>query len=319
LPFASIIVPTASRPHLLRRALAGVLVQSVDDWEVLVADDGESEGMDVARELGDPRIRALRSPGRGQVDARNAAIDAAHGDLVCWLDDDDWWDDREHLARLKEAADASDTRFFFRGGWIVHEENGRRDTFDFAATCRSLLHNNTVLTSSIAYPRRVHDTVGPLDRVVGGYCDWDFMVRLCRAGITPRKLAGLSVCYSVHGANVSADYDAPERRLGFDRFAAKHHLDIRIANHVTIRRMLADVPEGWTVVGDALEREFELESFPAAIEFVRRVGELAESENHHPDIDIRYRRVTLRWTTHDAGGITGRDRELAARSAELAG
>ena len=48
-------------------------------------------------------------------------------------------------------------------------------------------------------------------------------------------------------------------------------------------------------------------------------GELAEAENHHPDIRIDYKNVTLRWWTHTAGGITDRDRELAARSAELAG
>jgi 4a-hydroxytetrahydrobiopterin dehydratase len=76
--------------------------------------------------------------------------------------------------------------------------------------------------------------------------------------------------------------------------------------------------EGWTEVDDALERTFELDSFVEALAFVNRVGELAEAENHHPDIRIDYRRVTLRWWTHTAGGITDRDRELASRSAELA-
>jgi 4a-hydroxytetrahydrobiopterin dehydratase len=74
------------------------------------------------------------------------------------------------------------------------------------------------------------------------------------------------------------------------------------------------VPEGWREEDDALVREFELESFPAAIAFVERVAELAERENHHPDIDIRYRRVTLRWSTHSEGGVTDRDRDMAARS-----
>jgi 4a-hydroxytetrahydrobiopterin dehydratase len=74
------------------------------------------------------------------------------------------------------------------------------------------------------------------------------------------------------------------------------------------------VPAGWREEDDALVREFELESFPAAIEFVRRLAELAERENHHPDIDIRYRRVLVRWSTHSAGGITDRDRELAGRT-----
>jgi 4a-hydroxytetrahydrobiopterin dehydratase len=76
-------------------------------------------------------------------------------------------------------------------------------------------------------------------------------------------------------------------------------------------------PAGWNEVDGALEREFELPSFADAIAFVNRVAELAEAENHHPDIAISYKRVTLRWTTHSAGGITERDRELAARSAEL--
>ena len=69
---------------------------------------------------------------------------------------------------------------------------------------------------------------------------------------------------------------------------------------------------------DALERTLEFEGFRDAIGFVDRLADLAESENHHPDIAVSYKRVTLRWVTHSAGGITDRDRELAARSAELA-
>jgi 4a-hydroxytetrahydrobiopterin dehydratase len=76
--------------------------------------------------------------------------------------------------------------------------------------------------------------------------------------------------------------------------------------------------EGWNEVNRALERAFEFPSFPEAISFVNRVAELAEGENHHPDIAIHYRTVTLRWWTHTAGGVTDRDRELAARSAALA-
>ncbi len=75
--------------------------------------------------------------------------------------------------------------------------------------------------------------------------------------------------------------------------------------------------DAWEERDGALVREFELASFAAAIDFVDRLAELAESENHHPDIDIRYRRVTVRWTTHSAGGITERDRQLAERTADL--
>lgn len=76
-------------------------------------------------------------------------------------------------------------------------------------------------------------------------------------------------------------------------------------------------PGDWKESEGALERTFRFESFPAALAFVNRVGELAEQENHHPDIAVHYRDVTLRWWTHTAGGVTGRDRELAEKTGEL--
>ncbi len=76
-------------------------------------------------------------------------------------------------------------------------------------------------------------------------------------------------------------------------------------------------PDGWNEVDKALERTFELGDFREALAFVNKVGELAEAENHHPDIAIHYNKVTLRWWTHTAGGITDRDRELAAKTSEL--
>jgi 4a-hydroxytetrahydrobiopterin dehydratase len=77
------------------------------------------------------------------------------------------------------------------------------------------------------------------------------------------------------------------------------------------------LPPDWIDSQGALERTFEFPSFPDAIAFVGRVAALAEETNHHPDITISYRKVTLRWTTHSAGGITDRDSELATRTNEL--
>ncbi len=76
--------------------------------------------------------------------------------------------------------------------------------------------------------------------------------------------------------------------------------------------------DGWEEKDDALVREFEFASFSQAVEFVDRLAEAAEAENHHPDIDIRYRKVTVRWTTHSEGGITARDYAMAERTSALA-
>jgi 4a-hydroxytetrahydrobiopterin dehydratase len=80
---------------------------------------------------------------------------------------------------------------------------------------------------------------------------------------------------------------------------------------------MPEIPEGWSEVDNKLEREFKFDDFLQAVVFVNKVAELAQSENHHPDIEIHYDRVILRWWTHTAGGVTDRDRELAARSGAL--
>jgi 4a-hydroxytetrahydrobiopterin dehydratase len=67
----------------------------------------------------------------------------------------------------------------------------------------------------------------------------------------------------------------------------------------------------WQRDGDAIVRTAKLPSFPAAVEAVRAVAEIAEARNHHPDIDIRWRTVTFRCSTHSKGGITDLDIELA--------
>ena len=77
------------------------------------------------------------------------------------------------------------------------------------------------------------------------------------------------------------------------------------------------LPDGWSEADDKLEREFMFDDFRQAIAFVNGVAELAESENHHPDIEVHYNRVILRWWTHTAGGVTDLDRDLADRSSRL--
>jgi 4a-hydroxytetrahydrobiopterin dehydratase len=79
-----------------------------------------------------------------------------------------------------------------------------------------------------------------------------------------------------------------------------------------IRAALKTVPR-WKKTGSAIVRTFVFKDFPAAIRFVNAVARLAEKAWHHPDIDIRWNKVTLTLTTHDAGGLTQKDFALAAQ------
>lgn len=79
---------------------------------------------------------------------------------------------------------------------------------------------------------------------------------------------------------------------------------------IEARARSARVP-GWTLTRGVLRRTFTFAGFAGAMRFVNAVAVLAEDAGHHPDIDIRWNRVTLTLTTHDAGGLTARDFALA--------
>ena len=72
-----------------------------------------------------------------------------------------------------------------------------------------------------------------------------------------------------------------------------------------------EAQNGWNKDGNAIAKEYKFPNFRAAIVFLNRVAGLADDMNHHPDIDIRYDKVKLRLSSHDAGGVTDRDLKLA--------
>ncbi len=85
-----------------------------------------------------------------------------------------------------------------------------------------------------------------------------------------------------------------------------------VLSDAEIHRALEQLP-GWKQNGNAIERGFQFENFVKAMEFVNRIAEAAEALNHHPDILINYRKVTLTLVSHDSGGVTQRDIKMAGR------
>jgi len=84
-----------------------------------------------------------------------------------------------------------------------------------------------------------------------------------------------------------------------------------------IRAAVAALP-GWALEGAAIRRQYTLASFPDAIAFVTRLAFDAEAADHHPDILINYKRVTLTYTTHSEGGLTRKDFDGARKADQLA-
>ncbi len=84
-----------------------------------------------------------------------------------------------------------------------------------------------------------------------------------------------------------------------------------------IEQMLNDLPQ-WTEAGGVIQRTWQFKDFLHSMKFVNMVADLAESRQHHPDILVRYSKVTLSLSTHDAGGITKKDFRLAHEADAIA-
>jgi 4a-hydroxytetrahydrobiopterin dehydratase len=85
-----------------------------------------------------------------------------------------------------------------------------------------------------------------------------------------------------------------------------------------VQQALGKLP-GWQRSGIAIQRVFQFPDFKAAMVFVNKIADAAEQANHHPDIDIRYNKVTMALVSHDSGGVTQRDLRMAERINQVAG
>lgn len=90
----------------------------------------------------------------------------------------------------------------------------------------------------------------------------------------------------------------------------------RLLTEEEVERQLSDLPD-WHRRGDSLVASLEAPDFPTAIRLVDEVAVEAEELNHHPDIDIRWRKVTFTCSTHSDGGVTTKDIDLARRIDEI--
>jgi 4a-hydroxytetrahydrobiopterin dehydratase len=86
---------------------------------------------------------------------------------------------------------------------------------------------------------------------------------------------------------------------------------------IEIQRSLGALP-GWSRKGDTITKSYHFATFPDGISFIARVATVAETQQHHPDVDIRYTKVTFALSTHDSGGITAKDFTLATAIETLA-
>lgn len=186
MPAVSIVIPTHDRLALLMEAVDSVRTQTLDDWELIVADDGSADGSAEAVEaLEDARIRVLRLPRTGNVAAvRNAGIAAARGEWVAFLDSDDVWMPGKLAVQLA-AAQAAGVRWSYTS--LALMDDARRPVPFRAGGFRprsgrilpALLTMEAGATlSTLMVSRALLDEAGGFDETLAWRADLDLALRL---------------------------------------------------------------------------------------------------------------------------------------------
>lgn len=186
MPKVSVIIPTHNRPDLLTRAIRSVLVQTYQDFEVIVVDDGMKErAEDVVAKFGDPRIRYLKNESSlGGGGARNRGIVEARGEYIAFLDDDDEWLPEKLSVQMNVFEMApKDVGFCFSAvinvfhghEEVTHVEDGVFDFRDIA-----LRRFKGFLTSTLVVRKMVLNEVGRFDEFLPSHQESELIIRITR-------------------------------------------------------------------------------------------------------------------------------------------
>ncbi|MDX2031121.1 MAG: glycosyltransferase family A protein [Blastocatellia bacterium] len=236
-PEISVIIPTYNRARLLPRSLQSVLSQTCDRYEVIVADDGSSDGTDEVlaqwQERFGERMRTLRLEHAGVACARNAGLAASRGRWVAFLDSDDEWLPN-HLETTLAAFQRGPapglvvTDHYIQSDQLIRTrvELGEREE---EAVRRIILRKAVLLTTVVAIDRRVYEQLDGFDAALQGTEDWEYWVRIAIDFPVIHVPEATAIIHQ-HSENHSGNPEKAERQLAA---AARAISRQRIAKYCT--------------------------------------------------------------------------------------
>lgn len=260
-PFFSVILPTRNRPELFRRALDSVLRQSCRDIEIWVVNDGTSDELlphyQAMEADSDPRVnwyyQPQRSNGHGPSYSINTGAQAARGQYLCILDDDDSWEEVEHLARAREvlesAADTPDVyysnqRAYTADGLPVDKRLWLEGLVDKLPASSAGLHGThrvtpAFLLSSNGFPhlnctivrRELYLAIGGMDEGIRYECEVDLYLRTLAAA------QGI-----IYNPAIVARHNVPDNVAKTSVSTAVSHVQKRLSQIVVYQKNLARAP-----------------------------------------------------------------------------
>lgn len=206
----SVIVPVYNGAAYVRTAITSVLAQTDADLEVIVVDDGSTDGTaDVVRPIGDQRVRLVVRENGGPSAARNTGFAVARGEWVAVLDSDDWWAPEKLAAQLARAAERPAAALIYTSATVVDMtdrpiEYLRATADGEGRVLDTLLHRNLVVNSSVLVRAAVLRDVGGWDETLRCGEDWDLWLRIAALHPVTRVDAPLTF-YRCRAASQGSD------------------------------------------------------------------------------------------------------------------
>jgi glycosyltransferase involved in cell wall biosynthesis len=195
-PLISVIAPAYNAVSFYDSWMRSILAQNYPNLEIVLVDDGSTDGLAECAQARPPYLRYIRQDNRGPSAARNAGIAASTGELVAFLDMDDVWDPN-HLNRM--AASLADARHARIAQGLIrnfcHGEDGR------AYYCSRAYR--FINLGSAVFRRAVFDYCGVLEEKMRFGEDFDFFIRCWEQGMVKQNVDELSLYYHRHNANMT--------------------------------------------------------------------------------------------------------------------
>lgn len=201
-PAISVVMPAYRRPDKVRRAVASVLEQTFQDWELVIVDDASPDSLaDALDELArDRRVRVIRHrTNRGGSAARNTGILASSAKVIALLDSDDRWLPEKLAGDTAFIARQNGSHWFGFGQYWIDSINGRRESAPAPQRMPRLdeylfVQRGAMQTSSLLLPA-VHARRVLFDETLPRLQDWDFVLRLWLEGLDPRPIPVRATIY----------------------------------------------------------------------------------------------------------------------------
>jgi|GEM_PF-642571 glycosyltransferase involved in cell wall biosynthesis len=263
-PLISIIMPTKDRLPLLGRALDSVLAQTYSNWELIVVNDG-GESIHAVTADRDPcdRIRCIDfDRSQAQAVARNTALTAAKGEIICYLDDDDVYLPH-HLETVVRGLSGQEHAFVYTDAVVVKErlvdgsgeEVDRSNPYAHHDYSRErLLVNNYIPINTWAHKRVCVDAVGLFDRSLSCYEDWEFLLRLSeRYDFHHIEKTTVEVRHRVDQVDNVSRIRLADTADAYRRIYARHGKGLAedlLAERETVVRALTSNIDSWVSAGD---------------------------------------------------------------------